>query len=100
MKAHERRSRTAPRLGLFRDGAPGATPVQVMARADNVWRRVRSHRHVLLFSSGHFHTSVGGGWIGLEHRASSLLLASDLSAVGYDHSLARPVIGYGTTRIT
>src|SRR4030095_2156107 len=45
-----------PDWQLFRDGAPGGeSPAQVMARADNVCRRVQEAKgNVLLFSSGHF----------------------------------------------
>ena len=45
-----------PGWELFRDGSPGGeSPAQVMARADNVWSRVRDVKgNVLLFSSGHF----------------------------------------------
>jgi Fructose-2,6-bisphosphatase len=86
-----------PGWELFRDGCPGGeSPAQVMARADNVCRRVRQvEGDVLLFSSGHFIRVLAARWIGLEpsvHSMSFLLSTASLSAVGYDHDLSRPVI--------
>jgi broad specificity phosphatase PhoE len=86
-----------PDWELFRDGAPGGeSPAQVVARADNVWRRVRDVTgNVLLFSSGHFIRVLAARWIGLEpsvHSNSFLLGTASLSAVGYDPDLSRPVI--------
>jgi broad specificity phosphatase PhoE len=88
---------TRPAWELFRDGAPGGeSPCQVMARADNVWKRVREVKgNVLLFTSGHFIRVLAGRWIGLEpsvHSMSFLLSTASLSAVGYDLDLSRPVI--------
>src|SRR6185295_18883620 len=86
-----------PDWQLFRDGTPGGeSPAQVMARADNVWRRVRDvNGNVLLFSSGHFIRVLAARWIGLEpslHSNSFLLSTASLSAVGYDRELSHPVI--------
>ena len=86
-----------PGWELFRDGSPGGeSPAQVMARADNVCRRVRDvNGNVLLFSSGHFIRVLAARWIGLEpsvHCMSFLLSTGSLSAVGYDRVLSRPVI--------
>jgi probable phosphoglycerate mutase len=86
-----------PDWQLFRDGAPGGeSPAQVMARADNVWKRVRDVKgNVLLFTSGHFIRVLAARWIGLEpsvHSTSFLLSTASLSAVGYDHDLSHPVI--------
>jgi broad specificity phosphatase PhoE len=86
-----------PDWQLFRDGAPGGeSPAQVMARADNVWKRVRNVKgNVLLFTSGHFIRVLAARWIGLEpsvHSTSFLLSTASLSAVGYDHDLSHPVI--------
>ena len=86
-----------PGWELFRDGAPGGeATAQVMARADNVWRRVRDIKgNVLLFSSGHFIRVLAARWIGLEpsiHSNSFLLSTASLSAVGYDRDVSRPVI--------
>jgi probable phosphoglycerate mutase len=86
-----------PGWELFRDGSPGGeSPAQVMARADNVCRRVREVQgNVLLFSSGHFIRVFAGRWIGLEpsvHNMSFLVSTASLSAVGYDRDLSRPVI--------
>jgi len=86
-----------PDWQLFRDGAPGGeSPCQVMARADNVWKRVREVKgNVLLFSSGHFIRVLAARWIGLEpsvHSNSFLLSTASLSAVGYDSDSSHPVI--------
>jgi len=86
-----------PSWELFRDGAPGGeSPAQVMARADQVWKRVRDVKgNVLLFSSGHFIRVLAARWIGLEpsvHSNSFLLSTASLSAVGYDRDLSHPVI--------
>jgi len=86
-----------PSWQLFRDGAPGGeSPCQVMARADNVWKRVREVKgNVLLFTSGHFIRVLAARWIGLEpsvHSNSFLLSTASLSAVGYDQDCSHPVI--------
>jgi probable phosphoglycerate mutase len=86
-----------PDWQLFRDGAPGGeSPCQVMARADNVWKRVREVKgNVLLFTSGHFIRVLAARWIGLEpsvHSTSFLLSTASLSAVGYDQDCSHPVI--------
>jgi probable phosphoglycerate mutase len=86
-----------PDWQLFRDGAPGGeSPCQVMARADNVWKRVREVKgNVLLFTSGHFIRVLAARWIGLEpsvHSNSFLLSTASLSAVGYDQDCFHPVI--------
>jgi probable phosphoglycerate mutase len=86
-----------PDWQLFRDGCPGGeSPAQVMARADNVVKRVREAKgDVLLFSSGHFIRMLAARWIGIEpsvHSMSFLLSTASLSAVGYDQDLSRPVI--------
>ena len=86
-----------PDWQLFRDGCPGGeSPAQVMARADNVVKRVREAKgDVLLFSSGHFIRMLAARWIRIEpsvHSMSFLLSTASLSAVGYDQDLSRPVI--------
>jgi broad specificity phosphatase PhoE len=86
-----------PGWQLFRDGAPGGeSPCQVMARADNVWKRVREVKgNVLLFTSGHFIRVLAARWIGLEpsvHSNSFLLSTASLSAVGYEPDVSHPVI--------
>jgi broad specificity phosphatase PhoE len=86
-----------PDWQLFRDGCPGGeSPTQVIARSDNVLRRIRDVQgDVLLFSSGHFIRVLAARWIGLEPSVTSmsfLLSTASLSAVGYDHDLSRPVI--------
>jgi broad specificity phosphatase PhoE len=86
-----------PDWQLFRDGCPGGeSPAQVMARADNVVKRVREAKgDVLVFSSGHFIRMLAARWIGIEpsvHSMSFLLSTASLSAVGYDQDLSHPVI--------
>lgn len=86
-----------PGWQLFRDGCPGGeTPAQVAARADRVVGRVRAvPGDVLLFSSGHFIRVLATRWIGLEPSVNSRsfkLSTASLSALGYEGSLARPVI--------
>ena len=86
-----------PDWDLFRDGAPGGeSPAEVIARADNIWKRVRKvPGNVLLFTSGHFIRVLAARWIGLHpsvHSNSFLLSTASLSAVGYDRDLSRPVI--------
>jgi broad specificity phosphatase PhoE len=86
-----------PDWQLFRDGAPGGElPCQVMARADNVWKRVREVKgNVLLFTSGHFIRVLAARWIGLEpsvHSNSFLLSTASLSAVGFERDVSHPVI--------
>ena len=86
-----------PGWELFRDGSPGGeSPAQVMARADNVWKRAREVKgNLLLFTSGHFIRVLAARWIGLEpsvHSNSFLLSTASLSAVGYDHDFSRRVI--------
>jgi broad specificity phosphatase PhoE len=88
---------TRPDWQLFRDGCPGGeSAAQVMARADNVLRRVRDVKgNVLLFTSGHFIRMLAARWISIEpsiHSMSFLLSTASLSVVGYDQELSRPVI--------
>jgi broad specificity phosphatase PhoE len=82
---------------LFRDGCPGGeSPAQVAVRADRVVDRVRAvPGDVLLFSSGHFIRVLACRWLGLEPTNNSryfMLSTASLSALGYEGSLARPVI--------
>jgi len=82
---------------LFRDGCPeGESPAQASARADRVVRRLRAvPGDVPLFSSGHFMRVLVTRWIDLDVTANArrcMLSTASLSAVGYEHELARPVI--------
>jgi len=81
---------------LFRDGCPGGeVPAHVGARADRVVARVRAiEGNALLFSSGHFLRVLAARWLGLEPAAGRffLLTTASLSALGYEHSLAEPVV--------
>ena len=86
-----------PDWQLFRDGCPGGeTPGQVGARADRVVTRVRAVLgDVLIFSSGHFIRVLTARWLGLEPESACrhlLLSTASLSALGYENSLAQPVI--------
>ena len=85
-----------PDWQLFRDGCPGGeTPEQVGVRADRVVSRVRAIQgNVLLFSSGHFLRVLAARWLGLEPGAGRyfLLSTASVSALGYEHNLAQPVI--------
>jgi broad specificity phosphatase PhoE len=85
-----------PDWELFRDGCPGGeSPDQVGARADRVIRRVRAiEGNILLFSSGHVLRVFAARWLGLEPGAGRyfLLGTASLSALGYEHNRAEPVI--------
>ena len=85
-----------PGWQLFRDGCPGGeSPQQAGARADRVVQRLRSiPRDVLIFSSGHFLRVFAARWLGLDPAGGRFFLLStaSLSAVGYEHSLAQPVV--------
>jgi len=85
-----------PDWQLFRDGCPGGeSPAQVAARADRVAARVRAvPGNVLLFSSGHFLRVLAARWLGQEAGAGRhfLLGTAALSALGYEHDRAEPVI--------
>ncbi len=89
---------TRPDWKLFRDGGPGGeSPQQVAARADRVVQRVRDiHGDVLLFSSGHFLRELAARWLGLEPAGGKnfVLDTASLSALGYEHELASPVIRF------
>lgn len=89
--------RERPDWQIFRDGCPGGeSPAQVAARADRVVSRLRAiPGDVLVFSSGHFLRVLAVRWIGMDLTvcAGSLMLSTaSLSAVGYDRSLAQPVV--------
>ena len=85
-----------PDWDLFRDGCPGGeSPDEVGARADRVVQKARAiEGDVLLFSSGHILRVVGARWLGLAPEAARyfLLRTASLSALGYEHTRAQPVI--------
>ena len=86
-----------PAWRLFRDGCPGGEyPEQVGHRADLVIGRIRAiARDVLVFSSGHFIRVLAARWLGLGAGSGGkyfLLNTASLSAFGYEHNLAQPVI--------
>jgi broad specificity phosphatase PhoE len=87
-----------PGWQLFRDGCPGGESAEAAAaRADAVVRRARGcGGNVLLFSSGHFLRMLAARWLGQAPTAGGLLLLStaSLSALGYEHNLAEPVIRF------
>jgi probable phosphoglycerate mutase len=86
-----------PDWELFRDGCPGGeSPQQVAVRADRIVHRVRAiSGDVLIFTSGHFMRVLATRWLGLEPTVNCkffMLSTASLSAVGYEHTLSRPVI--------
>lgn len=86
-----------PDWQLFRDGCPGGeSPSDVRARAENVIARIRAvNDNLLISSSGHFIRVLAARWIGLEPSINSmsfLLSTASVSVVGYESSLAQPVI--------
>lgn len=86
-----------PDWELFRDGCPGGeSPQQVSVRADRVVKRVRAvSGNVLVFTSGHFMRVLATRWLGLEPSVNCrffMLSTASLSALGYEHDVAKPVI--------
>jgi broad specificity phosphatase PhoE len=86
-----------PEWQLFRDGCPGGeSPRQIGERADRVVHRLRAAGgDVLLFSSGHFIRVLAARWLDLAPGCLGKYLSvnpSSLSALSYEHTLARPVI--------
>ena len=85
-----------PDWELFRDGCPGGeAPADVGRRADRVVAGARAtDGNVLLFSSAHFLRVLTARWLGLEPGAGRLFLldTASLSALGFEHTLAEPVI--------
>lgn len=85
-----------PDWELFRDGCPGGETLSDVAdRANRVVTRIRSTADVaLVFSSGHFLRILAMRWLGLDAQAGRLLFLgpATLSALGYEHTLAKPVL--------
>jgi broad specificity phosphatase PhoE len=86
-----------PHWDLFRDGCPGGeSSAEIAERADRVVGRLRAlNGNVILFSSGHFLRVLAARWLGLEPDYTGkhfLLGTASLSALGYEHSLSKPVI--------
>jgi broad specificity phosphatase PhoE len=85
-----------PDWNLFRDGCPGGeSPEQAAARADRVVKRLREvNGDALVFSSGHFLRTLAARWLGLEPGGGRFfeLSTASLSALGYEHTLAQPVL--------
>ena len=92
VEIHARR----PDWSLFRDGCPGGeSPEQTGARADRVVKRLREvNGNALVFSSGHFLRMLATRWLGLEPGGGRFFVlgTASLSALGYENSLAQPVI--------
>jgi probable phosphoglycerate mutase len=87
-----------PGWNVFRDGCPGGeAPEDVLARALRVVERQRTVKGTTaVFSSGHFLRVLAASWLGLDARAGSLwtLDTASLSALGYEHDGAEPVIRF------
>jgi broad specificity phosphatase PhoE len=87
---------TDPKWDLFHDGCPnGESPEEITARADRVIKRLMLIKnHVLIFSHGHFLRVLATRWIQLPVASAAhfLLETSSLSILGFEHSLAKPVI--------
>ncbi len=85
-----------PGWQLFRDGCPGGeSPAQVGARADRVVHRLREvNGNVLIFSSGHLLRTLAARWLELEPDGGRFFVldTASLSALGYENTLAQPVI--------
>ena len=85
-----------PGWRLFRDGCPGGETLDsVGARADRVVGRIRaSGGNMLLFAHREILRVLAMRWIGLAPMEGRrlLLATASLSALGYDHDLAEPVI--------
>lgn len=85
-----------PDWQLFRDGCPGGEGLAAIGvRADRVIARLRAvDGNVLLFSSAHFSRVLAARWLGLEPAGGRYFLLSTaaLSALGYEHTRAEPVI--------
>jgi broad specificity phosphatase PhoE len=85
-----------PDWELFRDGCPGGeSPEQAGARADRVIKRLREvNGNVLVFSSGHFLRTLAARWLRLEPGGGRFFIlgTASLSILGYENTLAQPVI--------
>jgi probable phosphoglycerate mutase len=85
-----------PDWQLFRDGCPGGEfSEQVAERADRVIVWVRAvNGNVLMFSSAHILRVLAARWLGLQPAAGRcfVLSTASLSVLGYEHTLAEPVI--------
>ncbi len=85
-----------PDWRIFRDGCPrGESPQDVGTRADRVLRALRAvDGDVLVFSSAHILRVLAARWLGLAPAMGKcfVLSTASLSALGYEHVLAAPVI--------
>jgi broad specificity phosphatase PhoE len=85
-----------PGFDAFHDGYPGGESVTDMgARADRVVAKLReAGGDIIVFSHGHFLRFLAARWLGLPPTNARyfLLGTAALSAVGYEHKLAEPVI--------
>ena len=85
-----------PDWNIFTDGCPGGeSPADVLVRAQRLVDRLRrTTGNVILFSSSHFLRVLTACWLGLDAHAGRLwvLGTASLSALGYEHDAAEPVI--------
>jgi len=85
-----------PDWHLFRDGCPGGESLAaISARVDRVCARLRTHTgSVLVFSSSHLLRVLTARWLGLPAAGGAyfVLDTASISVLGYEHTLAFPVI--------
>lgn len=85
-----------PDWRVYRDGCPGGESVQDAAsRADRLVELLRTKTgRTLVFSHGHFLRLLAARWLGLpaESGRCFILDTTSLSVLGYEHSLAEPVV--------
>ena len=88
--------RRRPGWSVWRDGCPnGEIAADVGTRADRVIAEVRAAQgDAVAFGHGHMLRVLAARWLGLEPQAARyfLLSTASLSALGYEHNRAQPVI--------
>jgi probable phosphoglycerate mutase len=85
-----------PDWNLYRDGCPdGESPADISARADRVVARLSAlGGQTLIFSHQDFLRVLTARWLGLPATEGQrlILTTASLSILGYNHTLAEPVI--------